>query len=228
MRSGVVPGVATVEINGGRRYAMRIWLDRQALAARGITAADVAARLRAENLEVPAGRLEAGRQEITLRTATRLGTAEDFAALVLREDAAGRVRIGDVARVEVGVESYRSAFRAAGQEAVAIGITKRSDANALEVSSGVAETVERLRASLPAGVRLEVGYDEALFIRETLANVGQTLAETLGIVILVIFLFSARRVPRSSRRRPSRPRSSPWRRWPPRSATRSTCCPSWP
>ena len=186
---GVVPGVATVEINGGRRYAMRIWLDRQALAARGITAADVAARLRAENLEVPAGRLEAGRQEITLRTATRLGTAEDFAALVLREDAAGRVRIGDVARVEVGVESYRSAFRAGGQEAVAIGITKRSDANALEVSSGVAETVGRLRASLPAGVRLAVGYDEALFIRETLANVGQTLAETLGIVVLVIFLF---------------------------------------
>ncbi len=191
---GIVPGVATVELSGGRRYAMRIWLDRSALAARGITPADVAARLRAENVEVPAGRLEAGRQEITLRTRTRLATAADFAALVLREGdpaagEAGRVRIGDVARVEVGIENYRSAFRANGNDAVAIGITKRSDANALEVSSGVAETAARLRETLPAGVRLDIGYDEAVFIRETLANVGQTLVETLGIVILVIFLF---------------------------------------
>jgi multidrug efflux pump len=191
---GIVNGVSTVELSGARRYAMRIWLDRGALAARGLTAADVAARLRAENVEVPAGRLDTGRQEITLRTATRLGTAADFAALVLREGdpalgEAGRVRIGDVARVEVGVENTRTAFRVNGQDGVAIGITKRADANALEVSTGVAETVQRLRGTLPAGVRLEVGYDEAIFIRETLANVAQTLAETLGIVIVVIFLF---------------------------------------
>jgi multidrug efflux pump len=189
---GIVPGVAGVEIYGGRRYAMRIWLDQAALAARGLTPVDVADRLRAENLEVPAGRLETGRQELTLRALTRLGSVEDFAGLVLREGegaGAGRVRLGDVARVEVGVENYRSAFRAGGGEAIAIGILRRSDANALEVSSGVAETAERLGGSLPPGVALQLSYDEAQFIRETLANVAWTLAATIGIIVAVIYLF---------------------------------------
>ncbi|MGG5887152.1 efflux RND transporter permease subunit [Falsiroseomonas sp. HC035] len=189
---GIVPGVAGVEIYGGRRYAMRVWLDQAALAARGLTPVDVADRLRAENLEVPAGRLETGLQELTLRALTRLGSVEDFRALVLREGegaSAGRVRLGDVARVEIGVENYRSAFRAGGGEAIAIGILRRSDANALEVSSGIAETAERLGASLPPGVSLQLSYDEALFIRETLANVAWTLAITIAIIIAVIFLF---------------------------------------
>ncbi|NKE44057.1 efflux RND transporter permease subunit [Roseomonas frigidaquae] len=187
---GIVPGVAGVEIFGGRRYAMRIWLDQPALAARGLTPVDVANRLRAENLEVPAGRLETGRQELTLRALTRLGSAEEFAALVLREgEGTGRVRLGDVARVEIGVENYRSAFRVGGEQAIAIGILRRADANALEVSSGIAETAERLAGALPPGVRLELSYDEALFIRETLANVAWTLALTIGIIVLVIYLF---------------------------------------
>ncbi|MGK7867724.1 efflux RND transporter permease subunit [Falsiroseomonas sp. E2-1-a20] len=189
---GIVPGVAGVEIYGGRRYAMRVWLDQAALAARGLTPVDVANRLRAENLEVPAGRLETGLQELTLRALTRLGSVEDFRGLVLREGegaSAGRVRLGDVARVEIGVENYRSAFRAGGGEAIAIGILRRSDANALEVSSGIAETAERLGASLPPGVSLQLSYDEALFIRETLANVAWTLAITIAIIIAVIFLF---------------------------------------
>jgi multidrug efflux pump len=189
---GIVPGVAGVEIYGGRRYAMRIWLDQAALAARGLTPVDVADRLRAENLEVPAGRLETGLQELTLRALTRLGSVEDFRGLVLREGegaGAGRVRLGDVARVEIGVENYRSAFRAGGEEAIAIGILRRSDANALEVSSGIEQTAERLGASLPPGVSLQLSYDEALFIRETLANVAWTLAITIGIIVLVIYLF---------------------------------------
>jgi multidrug efflux pump len=189
---GIVPGVASVEVNGGQRYAMRIWLDRAALAARGITANDVAARLRAENVEAPAGRLETRAQEITLRATTRLADAAAFAGLVIREgtaDGEGRVRLGDIARVEVGVESYRTAFRADGRDAVAIAIYRRSDANALEVSSGVADTVRRLRDGMPEGAVLEIGYDEAIFIRETLANVAQTLVETIAVVVLVIFLF---------------------------------------
>lgn len=185
-----VRGVAGIEVAGGARYAMRIWLDRRAMAARGITAEEVAARLTAENVELPAGRLETGQQEIALRAVTRFTSPAEFAALVLREEgAAGRVLLGDVASVEIGAEEYRRGFRLEGREAIALGILRQSDANALEVSDGIGRELERLRGLLPEDVQVEVGFDESVFIRETLWNVAVTLAQTLAIVVAVIFLF---------------------------------------
>lgn len=209
---GTVPGVARVQIGGEKRYAMRIWLDRQAMAARGITAGDVAARLRAENLEVPAGRLETGRQEVTLRAVTRFTEPRQFAALVLREGAAatdsaggtaavpafpassppatsGRVLLGDVARVEIGVEEYRTGFRLDGRDAISLGVIRQSNANTLEVARGVREALERLRPLLPQGIEASIGYDESVFISETLWNVAVTLAQTIGVIVLVIYVF---------------------------------------
>ncbi|MBP0443602.1 efflux RND transporter permease subunit [Roseomonas sp. SSH11] len=193
---GTVPGVARVQIGGERRYAMRIWLDRQAMAARGITAADVADRLRAENLEVPAGRLETGRQEITLRAVTRFTEPRQFAELVLREGTpaapgapSGRVRLGDVARVEIGVEEYRTGFRLDGQDAISLGVVRQSNANTLEVAQGVRAALERLRPLLPEGIQVEIGYDESVFISETLWNVATTLVQTVGVIVFVIYLF---------------------------------------
>ncbi|WP_135468492.1 efflux RND transporter permease subunit [Crenalkalicoccus roseus] len=187
---GTVTGVAGVQVAGGSRYAMRIWLDRRAMAARGITAGEVAARLRAENLELPAGRLETRDQEIALRATTRFASPDEFAALVLREEGeAGRVLLGDVATVEIGAEDYRRGFRLDGREAIALGIIRQSEANALELSAGIRREVEQLRRRLPPDVRVEIGFDEAVFIRETLWNVATTLAQTLAIVVVVIFLF---------------------------------------
>lgn len=185
---GIVPGVARIQVGGEKRYAMRIWLDRRAMAARGITASDVVARLEAENVELPAGRLETGMQEIALRAETRFETAAQFAALVLRDVQGDRVTVGDVAEVEVGVEEYRTAFRASGEEAVALGVVRQSNANTLEVASGVRAEIERIRGRVPGDVQLEVEYDESIFISETLRNVSTTLAQVVAIIVLVTWL----------------------------------------
>lgn len=158
---------------------------------RGITVGDVAAQLRAENLEAPAGRLETGRQEITLRAVTRFTQLREFAALVLREGEGptGRVLLGDVAKVEVGVEEYRTGFRVDGRDAISLGIVRQSNANTLEVAKGVKAALERMRPLLPGGIETSVGYDGSVFIGKTLWNVGQTLLETIGVIVLVIHPF---------------------------------------
>ena len=186
---GTVSGVARVIIGGEQRYAMRIWLDRAALAARNLTPTDVADRLRAQNVELPAGRLETGPQEITLRTDTRLRQADEFRALVLRDEAGQQVRLGDVARVEIGVEEYRTGFTTGNERAVAVGVARQSNANTLEVARGVRAELDRLRPQLPAGLEVAIGYDESIFISETLWNVASTLAQTIGIIVVVIYLF---------------------------------------
>ena len=186
---GVVPGVARIRIGGEKRYAMRVWLDRRAMAARGVTPSDVVARLGAENVEVPAGRLETGRQEIGLRAETRFTSAAEFAALAIRDDNGARVTLGDVARVEVGLAEYRSGLRAGGREAIALGVIRQSNANTLSVATGVRTEIDRVRDSLPESVSMSVDYDESEFIRETLINVGTTLAQVIAVVVLVIYVF---------------------------------------
>ncbi len=186
---GSVSGVSRVTIGGEKRYAMRIWLDRQGMAARGVTPNDVADRLRAENVELPAGLVETPSQEIVVRAETRFRTPEEFAALTIRGEGENRVRVGDVARVEVGVENEKGGFRFDGTDAIALGIVRQSDANTLEVANGVKAALERLRATLPASVETTIGYDESIFIRETLVNVATTLAQAICIVLVVIFLF---------------------------------------
>ncbi len=186
---GVVDGVARIQVGGEKRYAMRVWLDRRAMAARNVTPTDVVTRLRAENVEIPAGRLETGRQEIGLRAETRFTSAEEFAELTIRNVGGTRVTLGDVARVEVGLVEYRSGLRSNGRDAIALGIIRQSNANTLSVASGVRAEIEQVRESLPNSVTMSVDYDESEFIRETLINVATTLAQVIAVVVLVIYLF---------------------------------------
>lgn len=186
---GAVSGVARIEIGGEKTYAMRIRLDRAAMAARGITASDVRDRLEAENVELPAGELETETQLIAIRADTRFAAAEEFAALSLLDQEGNRVRLGDVAEIAVGVEDEDTGFRVDGQEAVSIGVVRQSNANTLDVVSGVLAEVEALRDRLPPGVEIDEAYNEATFIAENLRNVGTTLALTVGIIVLVIFVF---------------------------------------
>lgn len=186
---GVVDGVARIRVGGEKRYAMRVWLDRRAMAARNVTPTDVVTRLRAENVEIPAGRLETGRQEIGLRAETRFTSAAEFGTLTIRNVGGTRVQLSDVARVEVGLAEYRSGLRANGQDAIALGIIRQSNANTLSVATGVRAEIDRVRESLPDSVTMSVDYDESEFIRETLVNVGTTLAQVIAVVVLVIYLF---------------------------------------
>jgi multidrug efflux pump len=189
-RFATVPGVARVRISGERRYAMRIWLDRQRLAAHTLTVADVEAALRAENVELPAGRLESASREFTLRTDTGYVTPDDFRRLAVGRGTEGQiVRLAEVAEVRIGAENERNLARANGIPAVSLAIEQLSQANTVEVSRGVRAELERVSQSLPEGMRIELNYDRAEFIDASMREVYKALAFAIGLVLVVIYLF---------------------------------------
>jgi multidrug efflux pump len=137
-RLSTVPGVARVSISGGRRFAMRVWIDRQALAARQLTVTDIEDALRRENVELPAGRLESQTREFSLRTLVGLDSAEDFRNLVIVRGEDGHlIRLGEVARVELAAENERSYTRFNGKTGVALSVEAQSKGNTIYIVHGV-------------------------------------------------------------------------------------------
>jgi multidrug efflux pump len=186
----VVPGVARVSVNGGRRYAMRVWLDRAALAARRLTVTDVEDALRRENIQLPAGRLESETREFSLRTSVGLDTEADFRALVVGRSPDNRlVRLDEVAQVSLSAEDERSVMRSNGRSGVGISVDAQSQANLLEVAKGVRAAVERVRAGLPAGIELTPVVDNAVSIEAALHEVAIALVFAFVSVLVVIYLF---------------------------------------
>lgn len=188
-RLAIVDGVAQVLVLGERRPSMRLWLDRQALAARGLTVQDVEDAIRRENVELPGGRLESTARELTVRTDTRMSRPEQFRSVVISRSGGGHVLLGDVAQVEVAPEDTRGEYRINGKPAVGLGILRQSTANTLSVANGVREEVERIRGSVPEGVEVVVGYDESLFISQSIYEVRHALMIALILVVVVIFFF---------------------------------------
>jgi multidrug efflux pump len=189
-RLSVINGVARVQIAGRRRPAMRIWLDRVALASRELTVADVEAALRAQNVEIPAGQVESEQRDLTVRLARGYQTAEDFEQLVVARGEDGHlIRLAELAKVEVGPEEWRSQFRGNGEPQISLGIVKQSTANTLEVSRGVRAEVERIRTSLPEGTVLDDSWDSGTFVEAAIDEVYATLAIAVVLVILVIYTF---------------------------------------
>jgi multidrug efflux pump len=189
-RFSTVPGVARVRISGSRRYAMRIWLSRESLAARGLTVADVESALRSENIELPAGRLESKDREFTLRTDTGFNTEEDFKKLVIGRGVDGQaVRLGEVADVRIGAENDRNVARANGVPAVSLGMEQLSKANSVLVSRAIRKEMEALAPELPEGMVLEVNYDRAEFIEASMNQVYKALAVSLTLVLIIIYIF---------------------------------------
>ena len=188
-RISTVDGVAAARAFG-QEPAMRIWLDRVAMAARGLTVADIESALRAENVELPAGRLESNTRNLTIRVERGYTTEADFRNLVLREGADGHlVRLGEVARVEIGPRERRNTFRGNAQPQVGIAVFKQSTSNQLAVARGVRSVVDNIRAGLPAGITLVTAIDYTVFIEQSVKEVYETLAVTGALVLLVIFLF---------------------------------------
>ncbi|MCZ8132501.1 MAG: efflux RND transporter permease subunit [Steroidobacteraceae bacterium] len=189
-RLATQPGVARVQISGGRRAAMRIWIDRNALAARGLTVEDIERALRRENVELPAGRLESQDREFQLRTETGLDSPDDFRALVIGRGSEGYlVRLGEVARVDLGAENERTISRTNEAPGIAFGIEQQSKANTLEVARGVRAEVERLRQDLPEGSQLDINIDRSVFIEASLKEVVYAIVFSMVGVLLVIYLF---------------------------------------
>ncbi|PPI85290.1 multidrug transporter AcrB [Marinobacter maroccanus] len=188
-RLSVLDGVADVRIGGERRYAIRVWLDRERLAARDITVAEVERALRANNVELPAGSVDSSTRNFTVRAEGRLSNVEQFRELVIRRDGNDLLRLGEVANVQMGVESDVSRLRANGQTAIGMGVIRQSKANTVAVSDAVRAELEKIRETLPPEVTIAESYDESIFIRASIKEVVTTLAIAVSLVILVIFLF---------------------------------------
>ncbi|MEO8160654.1 MAG: efflux RND transporter permease subunit, partial [Arenimonas sp.] len=184
-----LPGVAQAQVYGNR-YAMRVWLDPEKLAAVALTPADVEAALRTQNIEIPAGRVESQQREFTVLSRTDLQTPEQFSQIILSRSAAGYlVRLGDVAKVELGADSSRFRARYNGNNAIPLGIVKQAVANPLEISAALRKLLPEITRSLPEGMKVEVAYDTTVFIQKSIHEVFVTVGIAVVLVMLVIFLF---------------------------------------
>jgi len=189
-RLSTVPGVARVGIGGGRRYAMRVWVDRQALAARGLTVSDIESALRRENVELPAGRLESGTREFSLRTLVGLESADDFRGLVIARGADGHlVRLSEVANVQLAAESERTVTRFNGRIGVGMSIEAQSTGNTLAIVRGLRAELDRLRETLPPGSYMGIGQDNGIAIEAALHEVVIAIGFALLSVLAVIYAF---------------------------------------
>ncbi len=169
---------------------MRVWLDRNAMAARRVAVSDIESALRAENIELPAGRIESRQREFTLRTDTSMRTEDDFRNLVVGRGADGYLtRLGEVAQVQLAAENQRGGSVVDGATALMLPVTPLSTANVLEVASSVKQEIALIRETLARDISLEVNIDNSVFIRESMNKVVHALGETGVIVLVVIFLF---------------------------------------
>jgi len=189
-RFSSLDGVAQVRIGGRQRYAMRIWLDRDQLAARGLTVGDVETALRNENVELPAGRIESTDRDFTLRVERNYVKPEDFAGIPLGKGADGYVvRMGDVAKIELASSERRAYYRSNGEPNIGMGIVKTSTANALDVAREARAEADRISSTLPEGTRIFVAFDNTTFIEAAVDRVYATLVEAMLLVLAVIWLF---------------------------------------
>ena len=193
-RLATLDGVADVTIYGERRYAVRIWLDRRAMAARNLTVADVEAALRRNNTELPSGDVESTERVLTVRLDSRLREVTQFREIVVGTIGGYPIRLGDIARVERGVEDDSVLVRSNGREAVGLGVLRQSQANTVAISEGVRAAIDQLRPTLPEGMDISVGSDDAVFISASIREVLIALGLSLTLVVLVIlsFLMSVR------------------------------------
>ena len=185
----VLPGAAEVRVYGERLPSMRMYVDRDKLAAFSLTVQDVEAALTSQNVEIPAGRIESKAREFTVVSSTDLQTPEQFENIVLAQAEGYPVRMRDVAKVAIAPSTERILSRFNGKPAINIGITKQSTANPLDLSLAARKEVDLINQSLPAGMKLTIAYDTSVFIERSIDAVFTTIIEAIVLVVLVIFFF---------------------------------------
>jgi multidrug efflux pump len=189
-RLSVAEGVANVRLGGGRSYAMKVWLDRNAMAARQITVADVERVIRSENVELPAGEVESVSRDFEVRVARSFLSPDDFAKLTIKAGADGYlVKLGEIARVELGAEDDETEFRGGGVNMIGLGITKQSKANTLDVARAAKKAIQQIEETLPDNIFIVPSYDSSIFIEASINEVYETLAIAVLMVVLVIYVF---------------------------------------
>ena len=188
-RLQTVPGLAEVRIWGERKRAMRLRIDPGKLATSGATLQDIRAALARENVDLPAGQIEGRDVAVALKARTSLATPEDFGAVTIRRSGTAVTRLRDIAIVEQGAENEKTLTRLNGEPGVALAFVPQPGANQVAIVDAVRERLPRIRADLPEGVELDEVFDNTIFVRKALKEVGETIAIAFGLVVLVIFGF---------------------------------------
>src|SRR5580658_873341 len=191
-----LPGVGDVPIFGSGDYAMRVWLDPNKVSAKGLTASDVVAAIREQNVQVAAGAV--GKQptsgqvdtELLINTKGRLSTEEEFGAIIVKTGAHGeRVQLRDIARIELGASDYALRSLLDNKPAVALPIFQLPGSNAIATSNAVRAAMAELKKSFPDGLDYNIVYDPTIFVRNSIEAVVHTLLEAILLVVLVVILF---------------------------------------
>lgn len=188
-RLQTVDGVSSVIIGGEKKFAIRIWMDAQKMAARGVTVLDVEQALNEQNVELPSGRVENQSREFTIQTKGQLKTAEAFNNLIIRQQGLELIRLKDIGYAEDGVEDERSVARFNSQPSIGLGVIRQSKANTLSVARDIKARMDEIAPSLPEGIQYRFPYDESIFVSRAVVEVWETLAIAFVLVVLTIFIF---------------------------------------
>ncbi|MEQ2007176.1 MAG: efflux RND transporter permease subunit [Limisphaerales bacterium] len=188
-RLQTIRGVSSVIIGGEQRFAIRLWLDSEKMAAHQITVLDVDRALRQQNVELPSGRVENLDREMTIQTRGELKSPAQFNDLVVKNDGVKIVRLRDIGEAKAGVENERTIARNNGRPCIFLGIVKQSKANTVEVARAVKEEVARIRESIPPGIEMVFNYDESVFVEASIEEVWNTLAMAFALVVILIWVF---------------------------------------
>ena len=191
-----IQGVGQVQIFGGGDYSMRVWLDPQKVAQRGLSASDVVAAIRGQNVQAAAGVVGASPglpgvdMQLSINAQGRLQNEEEFGDIIVKTGADGAVtRLRDIARIELGASDYALRSLLNNKPAVGMGVFQAPGSNSLEISDAVRQTMDELAKNMPEGVEYRIAYDPTQFVRASIASVITTLLEAVALVVLVVILF---------------------------------------
>ena len=188
-RLSILPGVASITIGGERKYAVRVWLDPDEMSARNITVNDVLVSVNRENVEKPAGRLDSTNRELDLQMTSKLSSINEFKNLLIKNIDGKKIILNDIARIEIGAETERGFLRANGEDAIGLGIVRQTKSNVLKVADAVKNELDLIRPSLPENITMDIGYDQSIFVKESIFQVRLALFISMLMVIAVIFYF---------------------------------------
>jgi len=188
-RLQTVPGIAGVDQPAEKRFAMRLWMDPEKLAAYGLSPLEVRQALNRENIELPSGRIEGETVELPVKTLSRLNTAEEFNALIVKRSGDSIVRFRDIGYAELGAQNERGALKMGDTPIAGLYFKQQPGANQIEIVDELRRRIEQIRKEVPPDIKLEVAYDNTEYVRRSLLEVTETIFIAFVLVVLVVFAF---------------------------------------
>lgn len=184
-----IPGVSSVNVQGQRQYAMRLWIDPTKLTALGLAASDISAALNKENVELPAGKIEGNTTELTIRALGKLTTEKDFNNLILKADSAHVIHFSDVGYAILGASNEETGLKESGIPEVGLAIVPQPGANYVQIAKDFYKRLDQVKKDLPPDIKVEVALDNTRFINQSISEVEETLLISFVLVVIIIYLF---------------------------------------